>query len=294
MQLCSFCARKWIDRYALIKGHVEKNLERLCTSVRARQNLSGTSLGQTSKQLHAGAIKPEPGLCGSGFWFFQSIRFPLHVGSEDEIVEEKNLYSLPCIVTRTRLFFNLPEERWRDVFTRQTNWQWISFSHALIGCSNSGYAVKFTSMRPQTRVSYEQNGFPVYCRNKRRNLTKKLKKLFPEKHEKGDELWFVRVKICLFNWNLSMKSVKKFFVSKRKLSLTLLYLADILINKPKTKLNVFNYVVCFFFDGRKTCTASSQAFSVIAFRWNIRRRTARRLARTTWPETHRPARNNET
>ena len=65
-----------------------------------------------------------------------------------------------------------------------------------------------------------------------------------------------------------MKSVKKFFVSKRKLSLALLYLADMLINKPKTKLNVFNYVVCFFFffDGRKTCTASSQAFSVIAFR----------------------------
>ena len=167
--------------------------------------------------------------------------------------------------------------------------QWISFSHALIGCSNSGYAVKFTSMRPQTRVSYEQNGFPVYCRNKRRNLTKKLKKLFPEKHEEGDELWFVRVRICLFNWNLSMKSVKRFFVSKRKLSLALLYLADMLINKPKTKLNVFNYVVCFFFfDGRKTCTASSQAFSVIAFRWNIRRQTARRLARTTWPETHRP------
>ena len=120
MQLCSFCARKWIDRYALIKGHVEKNLERLCTSVRARQNPSGTSLGQTSKQLHAGAIKPEPGFCGSGFWFFQSIRFPFHVGSEDEIVEEKNLYSLPCIVTRTGLFFNLLEERWRDVFTRQT------------------------------------------------------------------------------------------------------------------------------------------------------------------------------
>ena len=44
-----------------------------------------------------------------------------------------------------------------------------------------------------------------------------------------------------------MKSVKTFFVSKRKLSLALLYLADMLINKPKTKLNVFNYVVCFLF-----------------------------------------------
>ena len=86
-------------------------MERLCTNVRARQNPSGTSLGQTSKQLHASAIKPESGFRGSGFGFFQSIRFPFHVGSGDEIVKKKNLYSLPCIVTRTRLFINLPEER---------------------------------------------------------------------------------------------------------------------------------------------------------------------------------------
>ena len=36
---------------------------------------SGTSLGQMSKQLSAGVIKPELGFCGSGFGFFQSVRF---------------------------------------------------------------------------------------------------------------------------------------------------------------------------------------------------------------------------
>ena len=58
--------------------------------------------------------------------------------------------------------------------------QWISFSHALIGCSNSGYSVQFTSKRCQTRVSYEQNSFLVCCRNKRscsRKHTKKVKEL---------------------------------------------------------------------------------------------------------------------
>ena len=28
---------------------------------------SGTSFGQMGKQHHAGAIKPDPGFCGSGF-----------------------------------------------------------------------------------------------------------------------------------------------------------------------------------------------------------------------------------
>ena len=36
-----------------------------------------------------------------------------------------------------------------------------------------------------------------------------------------------------------MKAVKKFFVFKCKLSLALLYLADMFINKRKTKLNGF-------------------------------------------------------
>ena len=35
------------------------------------------SLGQMGKQFHAGAVKPEPGFCGSGFGFFQSVRYPI-------------------------------------------------------------------------------------------------------------------------------------------------------------------------------------------------------------------------
>ena len=35
------------------------------------------SLGQMGKQFHAGAVKPEPGLCGSGFGFFKSVRCPI-------------------------------------------------------------------------------------------------------------------------------------------------------------------------------------------------------------------------
>ena len=35
------------------------------------------SLGQMGKHFHAGAVKPEPGFCGSGFGFFQSVRCPI-------------------------------------------------------------------------------------------------------------------------------------------------------------------------------------------------------------------------
>ena len=35
------------------------------------------SLGQMGKQFQAGAVKPEPGFCGSGFGFFQSVRCPI-------------------------------------------------------------------------------------------------------------------------------------------------------------------------------------------------------------------------
>ena len=35
------------------------------------------SLGQMGRQFHAGAVKPEPGFCGSGFGFFQSVRCPI-------------------------------------------------------------------------------------------------------------------------------------------------------------------------------------------------------------------------
>ena len=44
---------------------------------------------------------------------------------------------------------------------------------------------------------------------------------------------------CLFDLNLSIKPVKKFFVYECKLSLSfaLLYLVDLFINKLKTKFN---------------------------------------------------------
>ena len=49
------------------------------------------------------------------------------------------------------------------------------------------------------------------------------------------------IKGCLFDMNLSIKPVKKVFVYKCKLSLSLalLYLVDLFIDKLKTKLIVF-------------------------------------------------------
>ena len=50
---------------------------------------------------------------------------------------------------------------------------------------------------------------------------------------------------CLFDLNLSIKPVKKFFVYKCKLSLSLalLFLVDLFINKFKTKLNNLFYEI---------------------------------------------------
>ena len=50
---------------------------------------------------------------------------------------------------------------------------------------------------------------------------------------------FWQVKLCLFDLNLSTKPAKKFFVYKCKLSLSLalLYLVDLFINKLKTKFS---------------------------------------------------------
>ena len=54
----------------------------------------------------------------------------------------------------------------------------IARSDWLLNPVATGYPVLFSgsppappSERRQTRVSYEQNGFPVCCRNKQRNLT---------------------------------------------------------------------------------------------------------------------------
>ena len=51
------------------------------------------------------------------------------------------------------------------------------------------------------------------------------------------------IKLCLFDLNLSIKPVKKFFVYKCKLSLSraLLFLVDLFINELKTKFNRLFY-----------------------------------------------------
>ena len=68
-----------------------------------------------------------------------------------------------------------------------------------------------------------------------------IKQAVPEIHEEGDEV--EQVKLCLFDLNLSIKPVKKVFVYKCKLSLSLalLYLVDLFINKLKTKFNNLFY-----------------------------------------------------
>ena len=51
-----------------------------------------------------------------------------------------------------------------------------------------------------------------------------IKQAVPEIHEQGDEIRFGNfkgVKLCLFDLNLSMKLVKRFFVYKCKLSVSL-------------------------------------------------------------------------
>ena len=45
----------------------------------------------------------------------------------------------------------------------------------------------------------------------------------------------LQVKLFLFDLNLLMKRAKKFFVYKDKLSLVIIYLADMFISKLKTK-----------------------------------------------------------
>ena len=54
--------------YPPIKGHVKKNFfkEECVPMCELRKTSLGASLGQMGKQLHAGAMKPEPGFYGSG------------------------------------------------------------------------------------------------------------------------------------------------------------------------------------------------------------------------------------
>ena len=73
-----------------------------------------------------------------------------------------------------------------------------------------------------------------------------IKQAVPEIHKEGDEVRFgifTQVKLCLFDLNLSIKPVKKFFVywCKLSLSLSLLYLVDLFINKLQTKFDNLFY-----------------------------------------------------
>ena len=79
-----------------------------------------------------------------------------------------------------------------------------------------------------------------------KEISQLIKQAVPEIHEEGDEVRFGsfnRQSFVFFDLNLSMKPVKKFFVYKCKLSLSLalLYLVDLFINKLKTKFNNLFY-----------------------------------------------------
>ena len=71
----------------------------------------------------------------------------------------------------------------------------LCFLRTLIGYSISEYPALFTdsppvlpSERRQTRVSCEQNAFPVCCLNK--EISQLIKQAVPEIHEEGDEVRF--------------------------------------------------------------------------------------------------------
>ena len=102
------------------------------------------------------------------------------------------------------------------------------------------------SKRRQSRVSFEQNVFPVCCRNKQRNFTTNQASCSRNTQRRWrSSVWkFYQIKLCLFYLNLSIKQVKNFFVYKCKLSflsLALVCLVDLVINKLKTKFNNLFY-----------------------------------------------------
>ena len=66
-----------------------------------------------------------------------------------------------------------------------------------------------------------------------------IKQAVPEIREEGDKIWFGSFSFVCLTWILLMKLVKKFLVYKCKLSLALLYLADMFIKKLKSKFNSF-------------------------------------------------------
>ena len=91
----------------------------------------------------------------------------------------------------------------------------------------------------QTRISYEQNGFPWSATKTNKDISQIIKKAVPEILGEGDEIQFgsFNRENCL-TWIWSMKPVKK-FIFYTNASLALLYLADMLINILKTRFSSF-------------------------------------------------------
>ena len=133
------------------------------------------------------------------------------------------------------------------------NWHWDRVMLITLSSWKCKYPAVFTdsppvppSERRQTRVSCEQNAFPVCCRNKQRNFTTSQASCSRNTRRRWQSLvWkFWQVKLCRFDLNLSIKPMKKFFfvyICKLSLSLAVLYLVDSFINKLKTKFNNLFY-----------------------------------------------------
>ena len=66
---------------------------------------------------------------------------------------------------------------------------WLATQPADIPCLFTDSPPVPPGERRQTRVSYEQNGFPVCCRNKQRKFTDNQTSC-SEIHEDGDEIRF--------------------------------------------------------------------------------------------------------
>ena len=87
----------------------------------------------------------------------------------------------------------------------------------------------------QTRAGYEQNSFPVCCRD-----TKKFhkKRALPEIHEEGDQIRLEVLTLSVWTWICRRNQWKSIFVYKMQITVILLvlYLANMFINKFKTNL----------------------------------------------------------
>ena len=97
-------------------------------------------------------------------------------------------------------------------------------------------------------VSCEQSAFPVCCRNKQRNCTTNQASCSwnTRRRWRSSVLKVWRIKLCLFDLNLSIKPVIiEVFCLQCKLSwsLALLDLVDSFINKLKTKFNFHRMIL---------------------------------------------------